>query len=166
MNYEIKEVNYNNKDFRNLCMKLDEFQNVIVPQRIELGFTALDGLEKLEKVLLAYDNNKAIASVALKPVNITTAEIARVYTSEEYRGNGLAKILINKIVEFAKTQGYKKLVLDTWKDSTSARKLYEKLGFIEIPMFDISTLKNSFCVEDEYKLKEIQKLLVFMEMVI
>ena len=73
---------------------------------------------------------------------------------------------INKIIEFAKKEGYKKLVLDTWKDSTSARKLYENLGFIEIPMFDIATLKNSFCVEDEYKLKEIQKLLVFMEMVL
>lgn len=166
MEFEIKEVNYDNNDFKNLCRKLDEFQNIIVPQRVKLGFTALDGLEKLQIILLAYDKNKVIACAALKPVNNVTAEVARVYTNEEYRGNGLAKILINKIIEFAKKHGYKKLVLDTWKDSTSARKLYERLGFVEIPMFDISTLKNSFCVEDEYKLKEIQKLLVFMEMVL
>lgn len=163
MDFEIKEVSYENSDFRNLCIKLDKFQNNLVPQREVLGFTALDGLEKLQKILIVYDNDKAIASVALKPVDTNTAEVARVYTDEEYRGKGLAKILIKEIVEFAKKQGYKKIVLDTWKDSSSARNLYKKLGFIEIPMFDIDTLKNSFSIDDEDKLKKIQELLVFME---
>lgn len=163
MDFEIKEVSYKNSDFRNLCIKLDKFQNNLVPQREVLGFTALDGLEKLQKILIVYDNDKAIASVALKPVDTNTAEVARVYTDEEYRGKGLAKILIKEIVEFAKKQGYKKIVLDTWKDSSSARNLYKKLGFIEIPMFDIDTLKNSFSIDDEDKLKKIQELLVFMQ---
>lgn len=163
MEYIIKEVNYDNLDFKNLCVKLDEFQNDIVPERVNLGFTALDGLEKLQRVLLIYDNDRAIASAALKPVNETTAEVARIYTDEEYRRKGLAELLINKITEIAKGKGYKKLNLDTWKDSIAARKLYEKIGFIEIPMFDIETLKNSFAINDEDKLRKIQELLVTME---
>ena len=163
MNYEIKEVNYDNDDFKILCVKLDDFQNKIVPIRIDLGFSALDGLEKLEKVLLVYDENKAVASAGLKPVNDTTAELARVYTDDNYRGKGLSKLLINEIIAYAKSKGYKKLVLDTWKDSTSAKGLYNKLGFKEIPMFDLKTLKNSFAMDDENKLKQIQELLVFME---
>ncbi len=163
MEYLIKEVNYDNLDFKNLCIKLDQFQNKIIPWRAELGLTALAGLEKLEKILLIYDNDKAIASASLKPVDKTTGEIARVYTDEKYRGKGVAKILINKVIEFAKKSGYKRLVLDTWKNSVSARKLYEKMGFIEIPMFDIETLKNSFSTNDEDKLRRIQELLVFMQ---
>ena len=123
----------------------------------------MDGLEKLQRVLLIYDNDRAIASAALKPVNETTAEVARIYTDEEYRRKGLAELLINKITEIAKGKGYKKLNLDTWKDSIAARKLYEKIGFIEIPMFDIETLKNSFAINDEDKLRKIQELLVTME---
>ncbi len=83
MKFEIKEVNYDNNDFKNLCRKLDEFQNIIVPQRVKLGFTALDGLEKLQIILLAYDKNKAIACATLKPVNNVMAEVARVYTNIE-----------------------------------------------------------------------------------
>ena len=137
--------------------------NNIVPERVNLGFTALAGLERLQKIIVMYDNNKAIACASLKPVNEITCEIARIYTLEEYRGKGLAKLLMNKIIEFAKESGYSKMVLDTWKDSISARALYKKMGFIEIPMFDIETLKNSFSMNDENKLKKIQELLVFME---
>ena len=37
------------------------------------------------------------------------------------------------------------------------------MGFVEIPMFDIQTLKNSFSTNDEEKLKKIQESLVFMQ---
>lgn len=165
MEYEIKEVSYDNLDFRKLCVKLDEFQNVIVPERVELGFSTLKGLEKLQKILVMYDKDIPIASVALKPIKDGVTEVARVYTEEKYRGNGLAKILIEKIIQFAREQGYEKVILDTWKRSSSARRLYEKLGFTEIPMFDSDTLKNSFSIknEDENKIRQVQELLVFME---
>ena len=44
---------------------------------------------------------------------------------------------MNEITEYAREKGYRKLILDTWKDSDSARGLYEKLNFVEIPMFDL-----------------------------
>ena len=166
MEYEIKEITCDNLDFKSLCIKLDEFQNNIIPQRIELGLSALDGLEKLKIIFIIYDKDRAIACAGLKPIDDTTAEISRVYTDDNYRGKGLAKMLINKIIEIAQNQGYKKLVLDTWKDSTSARNLYKHLGFVEVPTFDIETLKNSFATDNENILKEIQEKLVFMEKLI
>ncbi|MCL2354672.1 MAG: GNAT family N-acetyltransferase [Oscillospiraceae bacterium] len=162
-NYIIKEVNCDNADFKELCVKLDDFQNNMIMERASLGFTALAGLERLQKILVMYDNEKAIACASLKPVNKTTCEIARIYTEEEYRGKGLAKLLTNRIIELANDLGYNKMILDTWKDGISARALYQKMGFIEIPMFDIDTLKKSFSMDDEDKLKKIQELLVFME---
>lgn len=164
MNYEIKEVDFNNNDLKKLCQKLDDFQNVIFPERLSLNMSALDGLEKLEKVFLMYDGNRAIACGALKPVNDTTAELARMYTDDNYRGQGLARQIIEIIINYAKTKGYKKLILDTWKDSTSARHLYTALGFKERPPFDAKTFQNSFSTNNENIQNKIQEKLIFMEL--
>lgn len=164
MNYEIKEVLYSNLDFKKLCKKLDDFQNNIFSERASLKMSALDGLEKLEKILLMYDENKVIACGAIKPVSDSTAELARMYTDADYRGQGLAKQIIQEIIDYAKRKGYKKIILDTWKDSTSARKLYSSLGFRERPPFDAKTFQNSFSTYDETIQNKIQEKLVFMEL--
>lgn len=163
MNFAIKEVDYNNDDFKFLCKKLDDFQNELFPERKNLDMTALAGLEKLKKVILIYDGDKVVASGGLKPVNRECAELARMYTDESYRGQGLAKIIIKEIINYAKNSGYKKVILDTWKDSESARKLYQSLGFKEREAFDKETFKNSFSTYDETIQEKIQDKLVFME---
>lgn len=164
MEYVIKEVNYDNTDFQKLCQKLDDFQNVIFPERVNLPMSALDGLEKLEKIFVIYDGDFAIASGGLKPVNSDIAELSRMYTDDNYRGQGLAKILIKKIINYAKEKGYKKIILDTWQESLSARKLYTSLGFCERPPFDEKTFQNSFATQDETIQAKIQSKLVFMEL--
>lgn len=164
MKYIIKEVNYDDTDFEKLCCKLNKFQDEIIPWHTELGVSSLSGLEKLQKVLLMYDGDKVIASVVLKPIDETTAEIARVYTEEQYRGKGVAQVLVNKIIEFAKNFGYGKLVLDTWKKSVSARKLYSKMGFKEVPIFGIEVLEESCSTNDKELLEKTLDALVYMEM--
>lgn len=164
MKYEIREVKYDNIDFQNLCQKLDDFQNNIFPERVNLEMSALDGLEKIEKIFIIYDGNCAIASGGLKPVNSEIAELSRMYTDDNYRGQGLAKIIIKKIIDYAKEEGYKKIILDTWQDSISARKLYVSLGFKERPPFDEKTFQNSFSTEDKTIQEKIQSKLVFMEL--
>ncbi|MDE6292338.1 MAG: GNAT family N-acetyltransferase [Bacilli bacterium] len=125
--------------------------------------SALQGLEKLEKIYMVYDGDKAVATGGIKRVDDTSAELARMYTNQEYRGKGLAKIIIDKVQEYAKEVGYKTLVLDTWKDSTSARKLYQNMGFKEREPFDPETFKNSFSTYDTEIQNKIQDKLVFME---
>jgi len=164
MNYTMKEVKYDNNDFQKLCQKLDDFQNEIFPERIELKMSALDGLNKIEKIFLIYDGNNVIASGGLKPVNNEIAELARMYTDDNYRGQGLAKMIIQNVINYAKEKGYKKIILDTWKDSASARKLYTSLGFIERPPFDAQTFQNSFSTYDNSIQNKIQNKLVFMEL--
>jgi len=152
---------YKNKDFQELCIMLDKFQNNIVHEREGLGFTALAGLEKLHDVLMVYDGEKPIACGALKKSDENSAEITRVYTDENYRGQGIGKRIIDELEKIAVEKGYTKLVLDTWKKSASARALYKKMGYCEVP-----PLRNPFTTYsiDIYdKLRQIQDLLVFME---
>lgn len=164
MKYTIKPVTYENLDFQNLCKKLDDFQNEIIPERNELKLNALHGLENLEKIYLIYDKNYAVASGGLKKVTEEIAELARMYTDDNYRGQGLAKQIIEEVINYARQKGYKKIILDTWKDSISARKLYTSLGFKECPPFNQNAFKNSFSVLDKSIQEKIQNKLVFMEL--
>lgn len=157
MKYEVKEVPANNEDFLDLCKRLDDFQNEIIPERVNLGMSALQGLEKLEVIYLMYDGKKAIACGGLKKVNDETAELARMYTDADYRGQGLAKVIVEKVVIYAKSVGYKRLILDTWMKSKSARKLYQDMGFKEREAFDANTFKNSFSTYDDEIQKRIEK---------
>lgn len=163
MNFRIEEVTCDNKDFIELCKKLDEFQNEIFPERTKLNMSALQGLEKLEKIYVIYDGDKAIATGGIKRVDDTSAELARMYTDGDYRGQGLAKIIIDKVENYAREAGYKTMVLDTWKDSASARNLYQNMGFKEREPFDPETFKNSFSTYDPEIQNKIQDKLVFME---
>lgn len=163
MKYEVKEAAANNEDFRDLCKRLDDFQNEIIPERVNLGMSALQGLEKLEVIYLMYDGKKAIACGGLKRVNDDTAELARMYTDDDYRGQGLAKVICDKVMTYAKSAGYKRIILDTWVKSKSARRLYESMGFKEREAFDANTFKNSFSTYDDEIQKRIEDKLVFME---
>ena len=48
------------------------FKNNIFPERISLKMSALDGLKKLEKILLIYSGNNVITCGTPKPVNKST----------------------------------------------------------------------------------------------
>jgi len=158
---QVIHSDYNNKDFQELCIMLDKFQNNIFHEREGLGFTALAGLEKLHDVLMVYDGEKPIACGALKKSDENSAEITRIYTDENYRGQGIGKMIVEKLERIAVEKGYTKLVLDTWKKSASARALYEKMGYCEVPPLRNAFSNYSFDVDD--KLQQIQDMLVFME---
>ncbi len=57
-------------------------------------------------------------------------EIGMVATNHEYRRKGLAKKLILKSLEHAKSNNAKKCVLEVLEENYPAYNLYEKLGFI------------------------------------
>jgi ribosomal protein S18 acetylase RimI-like enzyme len=59
-----------------------------------------------------------------------TGYIKRVIVHPDYRGQGLAKKLLDYIVEYARTDlQLKSIDLHVWDQNTSAIKLYEQLGF-------------------------------------
>lgn len=163
MDKKIEVVTCDNPDFIKLCSKLDDFQNEIFPERKNLDMSALYGLDKLEIIYMIYDGDKGVACGGLKPVNLESVELSRMYTEEEYRGLGLAKIIMEKIFEYAKLHGYKKIILDTWVKSESARKLYTSMGFRERGSFDSKKFKNSFSTYDDTIQGIIEDKLVFME---
>ncbi len=61
-------------------------------------------------------------------------------THKDYRGKGIASILIEKII---KKNEYEEYVLEVADTNTNAVNLYEKLGFVEMKRVKMSNAKRS-----------------------
>ena len=97
-----------------------------------------------------FQKPRSIYYVALKNENILggggiyptdglpedTCELVKMYLLPEGRGKGLGKLLIEKCLQFAKDEDYKKVYLETMPELKNALKVYEKLGFkyLDAPM--------------------------------
>lgn len=75
-----------------------------------------------------------------------TAHIWGTYVEPEYRGRGIGKKLMEKIIELAKVNpNVKKIKIEVVPEQESALKLYEKVGFTPI-----GTAKNELYVDGKY----------------
>lgn len=83
------------------------------------------------RILLAAANAEAFGCVALRAIDDCVGEIKRMYVQPARRGQGWGRQLAVAIVAQARFIGYRELVLDTLSRLTSARLLYEELGFSE-----------------------------------
>lgn len=65
------------------------------------------------------------------PLNAEDCEIKRVFVRADLRGSGAGEKLSRALIEQARLDGYKRILLDTNAQFHGARRLYEKLGFRE-----------------------------------
>ena len=65
---EIIKVDSSNKDFYDLCLKLEKFQHNLIPALDKGGYTLTDGLEDI-KAFVMYDGKIAMGSIGLKHIN-------------------------------------------------------------------------------------------------
>jgi GNAT superfamily N-acetyltransferase len=63
-------------------------------------------------------------------------ELKRMYVSSDFRQLGLGQNLLDIAIDFAKNIGYSPMVLDSSKMLFSARALYLKNGFVDIPRYN------------------------------
>lgn len=81
-------------------------------------------------LLIAKWNDSIVGCVAYtKLEEAYTCEMKRLYVKPEYRDKKIGIALALAIIEHAKQNGYKKMVLDTLEKLKSAIAVYEKLGF-------------------------------------
>ena len=62
-------------------------------------------------------------------------EVKRMYVRPQFRGLGLAKLMLHRLAEYAVAQGVSILRLETGIYQTEAIGLYERWGFQRIPPF-------------------------------
>lgn len=81
-------------------------------------------------------NNEVAGGSGIFPtegLNNDTCELVKMYLSPKYRGQGHGQMLLEKCLEEAMNQGYKKVYLETLPELIQAILMYKKNGFKNIP---------------------------------
>ena len=84
------------------------------------------------KYFLAELNNKIVGGGGIYPTDglpPDTCELVKMYLLPEARGLGLGRTLIEKCIEAAAENGFKKIYLETMPELKQALSVYEKFGF-------------------------------------
>jgi putative acetyltransferase len=80
-------------------------------------------------------NEQILGGVAIRKLDPEICEMKRLFVYNSFQGNGVGKLLCDKIILIARDLGYRKMRLDTVSKLKSAIGLYEKIGFYEIKAY-------------------------------
>ncbi len=80
-------------------------------------------------LLVIKDKNAIVGCGGIKPLSTSEGVMKRFYIAKNYRGSGLAKQLLDKLIMESKKRGFSRLVLDVYYKNPRAMRFYEKHGF-------------------------------------
>ena len=87
------------------------------------------------RLLLARISGDPAGTAAFRPLNDQACEFKRLYMRPQYRGAGLGKALLHQLLAEARTLDYKEIYCDTLKSMTSALRMYERMGFVQVEAY-------------------------------
>ncbi len=82
-------------------------------------------------LLLVMKGDEALGCVGVRPFDARRCEMKRLYVRPAGRGQGLGRQLAERAIAFARTAGYREMLLDTLSQMTEAQGLYAALGFTD-----------------------------------
>jgi putative acetyltransferase len=87
------------------------------------------------RLLLAIEDDQPAGCVGLRDLGEGSCEMKRLYIVEEFRGRGVGRRLVERLIDEARQAGYARLRLDTTPEMTMAQALYRSMGFVPIPRY-------------------------------
>jgi ribosomal protein S18 acetylase RimI-like enzyme len=87
------------------------------------------------RLLLAQDGSRVVGCVALRPLTNDACEMKRLYVRPGNRASGVGRQLVDRVIEEARAVGYARMLLDTLPTMASAQRMYERLGFRDVPPY-------------------------------
>ncbi len=136
-----------NTDFQRLVAVLDDeyyqlFGDVVLQYRQQ------NKTDNLSRVVLVYHDDRAMACGAFREYDADTVEVKRVFVQKPYRRQGVAALLMNKLEDIARQDGFNKAVLETGREMPAAIALYQFLGYTFIDNFGtFSGDENVVCMQ-------------------
>jgi GNAT superfamily N-acetyltransferase len=128
------------------------FQEYAAWIAIDLSFQNFD--EELKKLpgdyaapggalLLAWADARPAGCVAVRRIDDGDCEMKRLYVRDAFRGLSAGERLAREAIEWARSADYRRMLLDTLPSMRSAHRLYERLGFLELPAYRFNPVEGT-----------------------
>ena len=134
--------------FRQYIQSLD-FELTFQDVDRELNEIAIEYNAPTGALLLACDDDKAIACAGVRKIDSATAELKRMFVDPAYRGLQLGQRLLRQTLDEAGRLGYRFIRLDTVPHMKAAIKLYKDAGFYEIEAYRFNPIPGAIFMEKE-----------------
>lgn len=95
------------------------------------------------RLYLARLDGEAVGCIGLRKIDDDSCELKRLYVRPAYRGRGIARVLMDRILADARAIGYRVMLLDTLPFLRPALRLYKAYGFEEIARYNDSPMDTS-----------------------
>jgi putative acetyltransferase len=125
-------------DVRQLVKELNAYLNPLSPPEFQFQMTVEQMADAKTTLFVARDENgQAVGMGALKVESPEMAEVKRMYTRPEIRGQRVGVMLLDAITEMARHKGISHLMLETGdvEGFEPAHRLYERAGFTRCGAF-------------------------------
>lgn len=117
------------EDMRAMLRELNAILGALTPDEANFSMSAEEMAGPETTVFVARIDGKAAACGALHRHGNGIGELKRFYARPDYRGMGLARQILDHVMNRAAAEGFTELVLETGHNYDAARQLYERAGF-------------------------------------
>jgi putative acetyltransferase len=136
-----------NIDFQNLVVLLDEVLRIKDGEDHDF-YAQHNTLDKINHVVVCYQDDVAIGCGAFKKLDSNTVEIKRMFVHPDFRGKGIASAVLNELEVWASEFNYTSCVLETGKNNPEAVALYHKSGYEITPNYgQYENIITSVCLK-------------------
>ncbi len=94
-------------------------------------------------LFLAWAEARPAGCVAVRRIDDRDCEMKRLYVRDAFRGLSAGERLAREAIEWARAASYRRMLLDTLPSMRSAHRLYERLGFVEIPAYRFNPVEGT-----------------------
>lgn len=91
-------------------------------------------IERGGQIFMAVADGNAVGTVAMIPAGDDVLELTKMSVAPEFRGRGIANLLMKASIEYAAAAGARTVFLESHRKLETAIALYRKFGFVETPL--------------------------------